>query len=88
MIGRDPLARNRDARLAWTSSIAAGEDEEWCRARIGGKAGARRKSMRSSGLLETLRGSVATVFCNAYCALRTLFLMEDLCVSSRPVEPS
>jgi len=48
MIGRDPLARNRDARLAWASSFAAGEDEEWCRRRVGGKAGARRESMRSS----------------------------------------
>jgi hypothetical protein len=62
MIGRDPLARNRDARLAWTSSIAAGEDDEWRRARIGGKAGARRKSMRSSGLPETLRDQSLLVF--------------------------
>jgi hypothetical protein len=62
MIGRDPLARNRDARLAWTSSIAAGEDEEWCRARIGGKAGARRKSMRSSGLLKRCGDQSLLVF--------------------------
>jgi hypothetical protein len=29
MIGRDPLARNRVARPAWTSTFAAGEDEEF-----------------------------------------------------------
>jgi hypothetical protein len=38
------------------------------------------------GLPETFRGPAAT--CNAYFALRTLFSMQDPCVSSRPVEPS
>jgi hypothetical protein len=66
MIGRDPLARNRDARKSWRE---AQMDE-------------------IIGLPETFRGSVATGFCNAYFALRTLFLMRDPCVSSRPVEPS
>jgi hypothetical protein len=70
MIGCDPLARNRDARLAWWKS--------WREAQID----------EIIGLPETFRGSAATGFCNAYFVLRTLFSMQDPCVSSRPVEPS